>query len=61
LNESFRELPWLADVVRAKRPARVPVVLSRDELRRVLGHLEGWGWRVRREEPARLRLQSATA
>jgi len=24
------ELPWLDGVVRAKRPARIPVVLSRD-------------------------------
>jgi integron integrase len=38
------ERPWLEGVVRAKRPARVPVVLSRDEVRRVLGHLEGWRW-----------------
>ena len=30
------ELPWLGDLVRAKRPTRVPVVPSRDEVRRVL-------------------------
>ncbi len=35
------ELPWLDDVVRAKRPARVPVVLSKDEVRVVLGRLAG--------------------
>jgi integrase len=34
-------LPWLDEIVRAKRSQRVPVVLSRDEVRRVLGHLEG--------------------
>lgn len=38
------ELPWLDGVVRAKRPVRVPVVLSRDEVRRVLAHLEGRAW-----------------
>ena len=35
------ELPWLDDLVRAKRPERLPVVLSRDEVRDVLGRLDG--------------------
>lgn len=35
------ELPWLENVTRAKRPARVPVVLSRPEVDRLLLHLEG--------------------
>src|SRR5437762_4343624 len=30
------ELPWLDDVVRAKRPQHLPVVLTRDEVRAVL-------------------------
>src|SRR4026209_1117930 len=30
------ELPWLDDVVSAKRPARLPVVLTKDEVLRVL-------------------------
>jgi len=34
-------LPWLTAVVRATRPKRLPVVLSRAEVRRVLSHLEG--------------------
>ncbi len=34
-------LPWLSDVVRARRPRRLPVVLSRDDVRRVLAELEG--------------------
>jgi len=34
------ELPWMDDVVRAKRSQRVPVVLSRAEVRRVLANLE---------------------
>jgi site-specific recombinase XerD len=31
-----QELPWLEDVVRARRPARLPVVLTRDEVRAVM-------------------------
>ena len=33
------ELPWLNGIVRAKRPQRIPVVLSPDEVRRVLAQL----------------------
>src|SRR6266545_6080100 len=36
-----QEVPWLDDVVRAKRPARLPVVLTRDELRAVLAEIHG--------------------
>ncbi len=39
-------LPWLDEIVRAKRPIRVPVVLSRDEVRKVLAILEGQYWLV---------------
>ncbi|MGH7311008.1 MAG: integron integrase [Candidatus Rokuibacteriota bacterium] len=35
------ELPWLDDVVRAKRPQYLPVVLTRDEVRSVLQRLDG--------------------
>ena len=35
------ELPWLDDVVRAKRQRRVPVVLSRHEVATVLAALKG--------------------
>jgi integron integrase len=35
------DLPWLGDVVRAKRPKRLPVVLTRTEVRRVLSELDG--------------------
>jgi integron integrase len=35
------DLPWLDDVVRAKAPVHLPVVLSRDEVRAVLAHLHG--------------------
>src|SRR3989449_4833613 len=42
------ELPWLDEVVRARRPERLPVVLTRDEDRAVLGRLDGrrGSWRV---------------
>jgi integron integrase len=36
-----REMPWLDDVVRAKRPSRLPVVLSRAEVVTVLSALDG--------------------
>jgi integron integrase len=35
------DLPWLDDVVRAKRPQYLPVVLSREETRAVLQQLTG--------------------
>ena len=35
------DLPWLEDVVRAKRPQYLPVVLTRDETRAVLQRLSG--------------------
>jgi integron integrase len=35
------DLPWLAGLVRAQRPVRVPVVLTQGEVRRVLASLEG--------------------
>lgn len=35
------QLPWLDELVRAARPARLPVVLSRDEVRGVLLALHG--------------------
>lgn len=35
------DLPWLDDVIRAKRPERLPVVLSREETQRLLACFEG--------------------
>ncbi|HEY9464855.1 MAG TPA: integron integrase, partial [Vicinamibacterales bacterium] len=37
-------LDWLNGIVRAKRPVRIPVVLSRDEVRALLSQLEGTVW-----------------
>lgn len=38
------QLDWLEHVVRAKRPRKLPVVLSRDEMRMLLAQLEGRAW-----------------
>lgn len=38
------ELPWMEDVVRAKRPRRIPAVLSREEVSRMLAALDGQTW-----------------
>jgi site-specific recombinase XerD len=35
------DLPWLDVIVRAKRPERLPVVLTREEVRAVLQRLSG--------------------
>jgi len=36
-----QDLPWLDVVVRAKRPERLPIVLTRDEVRAVIFELDG--------------------
>lgn len=38
------EVPWLADIVRAKRPRRLPVVLTEAEVRRLLSQMDGQDW-----------------
>jgi integron integrase len=59
-------LPWLDDVVRAKRPARLPVVLTREEVRALLVQMNGvprlmaillYGAGLRLLECARLRVK----
>ena len=37
-------LPWLDGLTRAKRPARLPTVLTVDEVRRILGGMKGDKW-----------------
>jgi integron integrase len=39
-----RELGWFDDLVRAKRPVRLPVVLTRGEVTALLGQLKGAHW-----------------
>jgi integron integrase len=36
-----QEIGWLQNVERAKKPVRLPVVLTRDEVRKVFAHLHG--------------------
>jgi len=61
-----QDLPWLEDVVRARRPKHLPVVLTRDEVRAVISKLAGtarlmatllYGSGLRVLECARLRVQ----
>jgi integrase len=60
------QLPWMEAVVRAKRPKRVPTVLSKDEARCLLAHMEGrpqllarllYGTGMRLKEGLRLRVK----
>lgn len=41
-----RELAWMGDIVHAKRPQRLPVVLTREESRSLLANLAGPYWIV---------------
>lgn len=40
------DLPWMTEVVRAKKPARLPVVLTPDEVSAVLARLDGVYWLI---------------
>src|SRR5262245_25514226 len=60
------DLPWLDEIVRARRPTRLPVVLTRDEVRAVIRQLHGiprlmailmYGSGLRVMECARLRVK----
>ncbi|MDH7498791.1 MAG: integron integrase, partial [candidate division NC10 bacterium] len=39
-----REIGDLGEVIRARNPKRIPVVMSREEVKAVLGHLQGDKW-----------------
>jgi integron integrase len=61
-----QEIGWLDGVERAKKPARLPVVLTRDEIRKIFSHLHGtpklmaglfYGSGLRLLECARLRVK----
>ncbi|CAB1369928.1 integron integrase [Denitratisoma oestradiolicum] len=60
------DLPWLKEVVRAKKPQRLPAVLSRQEVQRLLALMEGthglmarllYGTGMRLMEAVRLRVK----
>ena len=60
------DLPWLDDMIRAKRPMRIPVVMTRGEVVRVFAHLTGpsrlvagllYGGGLRLMEALRLRVK----
>jgi site-specific recombinase XerD len=38
------ELPWIEDVILAKNPDRVPVVLTRSEVAKILDLMQGKYW-----------------
>ena len=40
------DLPWLAKVIRARRSQRLPVVLTRSEVQRVLAKISGVEWLI---------------
>ncbi|MDH1054664.1 integron integrase [Aquipseudomonas alcaligenes] len=40
------ELPWMDGVIRARRPQRLPVVLTREEVASVLAQLDGTLWLI---------------
>lgn len=40
------DLPWLENITRASKPKRLPVVLSRTEVRAVLAELDGISWLI---------------
>ena len=35
------DLPWLGDLIRPKKPQRLPAVLTREEVNALLAHMEG--------------------
>lgn len=41
-----QDLPWLNNVVRARKPRRLPMVLTREETRAVLAQLSGVYWLI---------------
>lgn len=61
-----QDLPWLNEVVRAKKPRRLPAVLARNEVQRLLANMEGthalmarllYGTGMRLMEAVRLRVK----
>ena len=40
------DLPWLQEIVRAKKPVRLPTVLTPNEVQRLLAELDGVYWLI---------------
>ncbi len=43
-----QNLPWLENVARAKRPARMPLVLTKEEVKSILAQLQQQNWLMAR-------------
>src|ERR1051325_1802061 len=41
-----KELPYVSNIERARKPKRLPVVFTRDETKRILASLEGTHWLI---------------
>ena len=41
-----QELPYVSNIERAQKPKRLPVVFTRDEVKRILARLEGTHWLI---------------
>src|SRR5215471_15884996 len=41
-----QDLPYVSNIERARKPKRVPVVFTRDEVKRILANLEGTYWLI---------------
>jgi integrase len=41
-----QELPYISNIERARKPKRLPVVLTRDETKRILATLDGTNWLI---------------
>jgi integron integrase len=41
-----QELPYVSNIERARKPKRLPVVFTRDEVKRILANLEGTHWLI---------------
>src|SRR5207302_2738393 len=41
-----KELPYVSNIERARKPKRLPVVFTRDETKRIIGQLEGTHWLI---------------
>jgi integron integrase len=45
-NVLKKDLPYVSNIERARKPKRLPVVFTRDEVKRILANLEGTHWLI---------------